>query len=100
NPEVYELAKLAPPSPPAPIAPPTSPTEFRADPNADGTITLTWKGTLSQNQSFDIERSIDGGTFTFVKNVRGKRWLDDRVPMNSVSITYRAYGVREAKRSD
>lgn len=100
NSEVYDLAKLSPPAPPSPAGPATAPTEFTADPNADGTITLRWKGTIARGQTFDIERSIDGGPAAFIKNMRGKKYIDTAVPTGAVSITYRAWGVRNNVRSE
>src|SRR5690606_1211712 len=70
-----------------------------ADPIADGTILLKWKGTLSHGQDFDIERAIDDGPFVFIKNVRAKSYHDMAVPMNTNAIKYRIYGVRATKRS-
>lgn len=99
NEEIYQKAQISPPAPPKPVGPPVSPTEFSADPNADGTITLKWKGTVSGNQWFVIERSIDMGAWTFIKSIREKRWLDTAVPMNVSNITYRVFGLRGSELS-
>lgn len=99
NPDVYEKADIPAPKPATPAPPPQAPEDFTADPNADGTITLRWRGSVSQNGSFDIERSIDGGPYIFVKNARAKTWMDHAVPMNTNMIVYRGYGVRDAVRS-
>ncbi len=91
---IYDKAKVSPPAPPKPVGPPVSPTNFTADPNADGTITLKWKGTVSGNQSFVIERSVDMGPWIMVEGLRKKAWLDTKVPMNVNLIRYRIFGVR------
>lgn len=100
NPEAtYSKAQIPPPKPPQPAGPPSPAVNFSADPRADGTIELTWRGTVAQNASFDIERSIDGGPYAFIKNTRTKSWIDEAVPMNIALITYRIYGVRDGARS-
>lgn len=100
DPSIYTTALIPAPKPDTPAGPATSPTEFSADPNPDGTITLKWKGTVAQNQSFDIERSVDGGAWIFIKNTRKKSWKDVAVPTNISGITYRIYGTRDDVRSD
>ena len=94
NPDVYDKAQITPPAPPTPVGPPTSPADLTADPHADGTISLRWKGTVSGGQSFVIERSIDMGAWGIVRSVREKSWLDNAVPMNTNNIRYRVYGMR------
>ncbi len=100
DPNVYQTALIPAPKPDTPAGPATMPTDFEADPNPDGTITLKWKGTVAQGQSFDIERSVDGGAWVFVKNTRKKNWKDTAVPTNVSGITYRIYGTRNDVRSD
>lgn len=94
NPALYALAEIPAPKPPQPAGPPQTPTDFVADPLANGTITLTWKGSIAQGQDFPVERSIDGGPWTLRDTVRGKKWTDMAVPMNSNVIQYRIYGRR------
>ena len=97
--DVYARAAIPAPKPASPAPPAEAPTELVADPIADGTIMLKWKGTLSQGQSFDIERSIDGEPFTFIKNRPAKSFHDMAVPMNTNMIRYRVYGTRDSVRS-
>jgi hypothetical protein len=94
NNEVYTTALIPPPKPATPAGPPTSPTEIGADPHADGTITLKWKGTVANGQWFVIERSIDGGAWMYQHSQREKTWLDKAVPMNTNTIRYRVFGLR------
>ena len=97
--EVYEKADLPMPKPPTPAGPPVAPTSVVADPNATGTITLKIKGSVAQNASFEIERSVDGGAYVLVKPTRLKTWTDEAVPMNTNTIVYRVWGVRGNVRS-
>lgn len=97
--KVFQKANIPPPKPPQPAGPPSPAQNLVADPHPNGTIELKWKGTVAQNASFDIERSVDGGSYVFIRNTRDKAWIDEAVPMNSAFITYRIYGVRDGKRS-
>lgn len=99
NNEVYIAAEVSPAADPSPPPPPEAPSRLIATPSATGTITLTIKGSVARNGSFDIERSIDGGPYTFVRNMRAKVWTDEAVPMNAGAITYRVFGVRQDRRS-
>ncbi len=98
--EVYIKAEVSPPAPPTPPGPPVAPKSVTADPNATGTITLKIKGSVAKNASFHIERSVDNGPWVLVNPTRSKTWTDEAVPMNTNTITYRVFGVRDNKRSD
>jgi hypothetical protein len=100
NEDVYEKSNVPPPAPPSPAPPPVAPELVTADPNAVGTITLKIRGSVAQNGSFHIERSIDGGAWVLVNPTREKTWTDMAVPMNTNTIAYRVFGVRDSKRSD
>jgi hypothetical protein len=91
---VFAKAQIPPPAKPTPAGPPLPPSELAADPNATGTITLRWKGTLASGQVFRIERSVDGGAWVSRGTYNIKTWLDDAVPMNSNVIQYRVFGQR------
>ena len=99
NTQVLVTAQLPPQKPPTPAPPPVAPEAVTADPNATGTITLKIKGSVAQNGSFRIERSIDGGPYVLLDPTRAKTWTDEAVPMNSNVISYRVYGVRDDTRS-
>ncbi len=96
---VYAKADLPMPKPPTPAGPPVAPTSVVADPNATGTITLKIKGSVAQNASFEIERSVDGGPYVLIKPTRSKTWTDEAVPMNTNVIIYRVWGARDDVRS-
>lgn len=99
GPQTYDKAGIPAPKPPVPAGPPTPAVNFTADPRADGTILLKWRGTVAQNASFDILRSIDGGPYTDIKNTRDKSYLDSAVPSGVAMISYRVYGKRDNVRS-
>lgn len=91
---IYSQAQIPLPARPTPAGPPLPATELTADPNATGTITLRWKGSLASGQVFRIERSIDGGAWVSRGSFNVKTWLDDAVPMNTKTIQYRVFGQR------
>lgn len=99
NLEIYEAASLPMPRPATPAGPAEPAASVTAEPNADGTITLRWRGTVSRNQSFEVERSVDGGPRVLLKSTRLKRYLDAAVPMNVTGIIYWVYAVRNEERS-
>jgi hypothetical protein len=91
---VYTIAKIPMPKPPVPVGPPTSPTDLSADPHANGTITLKWKGTIQGNQWFAIDRKVDAAPWVRLDSVRAKTFTDLAVPMNTNMIQYRVAGQR------
>ncbi len=97
--DLYDVAKVSPIAPASPTPAPSSPTNARAEPNADGSIALTWQGTIARSQWFQIERSIDGGPWAPIDTIRGKHWLDSAVPSGARHISYRIYGRRGNRRS-
>jgi hypothetical protein len=99
NIELFEAASLPMPRPATPAGPAEPAASVTAEPSADGTITVRWRGTVSRNQSFEIERSVDGGPRILIKSTRRKRYLDEAVPMNVAGIVYWVYGVRNEERS-
>lgn len=81
NPNVFTLASIPPPAPPTPAGPPEPPTDLSADPNADGTITLKWKGSVASQTFFTVWRRIGTtGSFTQIGSLASKRFIDDGVP--------------------
>ncbi len=83
NPNVYALAQIPAPQPPGPTPAPEVPTEVFADPNADGTVTVKWKGTTANGQFFSVWRRVgEGGTWTHLSSIagRGRSFIDTSVP--------------------
>jgi hypothetical protein len=95
NPEVYVKASVPPPAAPSPSGPPPAPTDVTADPNADGTITLRWKGSLA-NQTFYTVWRRPGATGSFVQigSVAKKTFVDVSAPSGQASISYFVRGQR------
>lgn len=81
NNNVYSLASVPPPAPPTPAGPPQPPTDLTADPNADGTISLKWKGSLARQTFYTVWRRVGtSGGFTQIGSLAGKKFIDGAVP--------------------
>lgn len=86
---VYQAASVPPPAPPTPPGPPVPPTDVTGDPNADGTVTVKWKGSTAYQTFFTVWRRVGNSTqWTQVGSVATKSFLDDSVPAGSPSVTY------------
>ena len=90
NPDVvYQAASVPPPAPATPPGPPTPPTDVTGDPNADGTVTVKWKGSTAYQTFFTVWRRVGNSTqWTQVGSVATKTFLDDSVPAGTPSVTY------------
>lgn len=90
DPNVYVLANIPAPLPPSPPPPPQPPTDLIADPNADGTITLKWKGSVANNTFFGVWRKVGTGAWTNIGSTAIKTFQDSAIPSNPIpnSITY------------
>ena len=91
NPTVYQLSSVPPPAAPTPAGPPLAPTNVVADPNADGTITVTWKGSLASRTFFTVWRKSGSGSstnFTQVTAVAAHKFIDNEVPGGFSTISY------------
>lgn len=97
--EVYVRAQVPPKRAPTPLPPAEPPTRLNADPLANGHVLVTWRGSIARHQTFDVLRSLDGGPFILLRNVRGTRLLDETVPIGTTTALYRVYGVRRNQRS-
>lgn len=99
NPDtVYQLASVPPPAPPTPPGPPTPPVDVVADPNADGTVTIKWKGSTSYQTFFTVWRRVGNNTqWTQIGAVATKSFRDDSVPPGSPSATYVIRSQRNAQ---
>ncbi|QQS09697.1 MAG: hypothetical protein IPK69_03495 [Phycisphaerales bacterium] len=86
---VYQLASVPPPAPPTPAGPPEAPTDLVGDPNADGTVTLNWKGSTANQTFFTIWRRIGTSTtWTQVGAVASKTFIDATAPAGVASVRY------------
>jgi hypothetical protein len=96
DPTVYTLANIPAPLPPSPPPPPQPPTDLVADPNADGTISLKWKGSVANATFFSVWRRVDGGDWQSIGSTALKQFLDPGVPSPVPStITYAVRSQRE-----
>lgn len=87
--QVYQLASVPPPAPPAPPGPPEPPTGVVADPNADGTVTIRWKGSTAYQTFFTVWRRVGNNTqWVQIGAVATKSFRDDSVPAGSPTATY------------
>lgn len=95
NPNVYVLAQIPPPSQRQPYGPPTNPTNVGAFLENDGSVTLSWKGTLFGGQFYSIWRQLFGSTdWIQVGTVAAKKFNDALVPSGIVSASYQVRGQR------
>ncbi len=89
NPNVYALANVPAPAAPTPAGPPVAPTSLDATMNADGSITLKWKGSLEARQFFSIWRTLPGqGAATQIGSIAAKEFLDSSVPRGLTQVVY------------
>jgi hypothetical protein len=91
DPNVYVLANIPAPLPPSPPPPPEPPTDLIADPNADGTVTLKWKGSIANSTFFSVWRKVGSSpTWTNIGSTAIKTFQDSTVPSTPIpaSITY------------
>lgn len=89
DPNVYTLASVPPPAPPTPAGAPKPPTDVSADPNADGTVTVSWKGSLAHQTFYTVWRKPAGAAaFTQVASISAKTFTDPTVPAGVASIAY------------
>jgi hypothetical protein len=85
---VYSLASVPPPAAPSPAGPPAAPTNVVADPNADGTITVKWKGSTANQTFFTIWRKAGTGTWSQIGSTASKKFIDAQVPGGVSSVRY------------
>ncbi len=89
NPNVYALAAIPAPAAPTPAGAPTAPTALDATMNADGTITLKWKGVLAARQFFSIWRQLPGqNSPTQIGSIAAKSFIDTSVPRGLTQVVY------------
>jgi len=86
---VYAAALIDPPLPPQPAGPPVAPENVTGDPNADGTVTLKWKGSTSNQTFFTVWRQTGNNTqWQQVGVVAAKKFVDETVPSGTPAVRY------------
>lgn len=97
DPNVYVLANIPAPAQPTPAGPPVAPTDLSAVMNSDGTIKLTWKGTISQRQFFSIWRQLPSQTMPLqIGAVAAKDFTDVTVPRGLTQVVYNVRAHRDS----
>jgi hypothetical protein len=78
---VYAAAEIDPPAPSRSHGPPEPPTMVTADPSADGTVTIRWKGSLANATFFTLWRRIgSAGAPVRLASLAAKAFTDTTVP--------------------
>ena len=86
---VFVAAQINPPAPPTPAGPPVPPADVVGDPNADGTVTLKWKGSIANQTFFTVwRRTGNNTTWQQVGAVASKKFIDATVPRGTPSVVY------------
>jgi hypothetical protein len=99
DPNVFVLANIPAPSPPSPTPPPKPPTDLVADPNADGTISLRWQGSVANATFFSVWRKLGSSTtWTNVGSTALKTFVDAAVPTSPIPASI-VYAVRAQRGS-
>jgi hypothetical protein len=86
---VYQAASVPPPAQPQPAGMPVPPTAVVADPNADGTVTIRWRGSTANQTFFTIWRRVGNmSTWSQIGSVATKSFVDAGVPAGTPSVRY------------
>ncbi len=97
NPNVYVLANVPAPAAPTPAGPPVAPDMLNAVMNSDGTIHLTWKGTLAQRQFFSVWRQLPSQSMPVqISAVAAKEYTDVTVPRGLQQVIYNVRAHRDS----
>ncbi len=100
NPNVYVLASIPAPAAPTPAGPPVAPDMLGAVMNSDGTIRLTWKGTLAQRQFFSVWRQLPSQSMPVqITAVAAKVYTDITVPRGLQQVVYSVRAHRDSQTS-
>lgn len=97
NPNVFVLANIPAPAAPTPAGPPVAPTDLSAVMNSDGTIKLTWKGSISQRQFFSVWRQLPSQSMPVqIGAVAAKDFTDVTVPRGLQQVVYNVRAHRDS----
>jgi hypothetical protein len=95
NPGLYSLAGLPLPNPPSPAGPPEDATDVTGRLQSNGSILLTWKGSLRAGQFFSVMRKLDHeSTWTWIGSVKAKNFTDRNLPAGAAAVSYRVIAHR------
>jgi hypothetical protein len=85
---IYALAEIPSPAQPSPSGPPTEATNVAAHLQNDGSILVTWKGTVRNGQFFTIWRRISTQAWAQIGATAAKKFTDNNMPAGSTNATY------------
>lgn len=75
--------------------PPNTPTDTKADPNANGTVSVKWKAKGNAGSIYLVFRKLAGNnTFAQIGFSSKKSFVDGTVPAGTVSCQYQVQAVR------
>ncbi len=86
--EIYALAEIPSPALPSPAGPPTDVTDVAAHLRNDGTIQITWKGTVRNAQFFTVWRRLSTQAWTQIGSTAKKQFIDGTLTAGTTSATY------------
>ena len=97
---VYSAAQIDGPATPVPAGAPTDCTELSAHLNNDGSVLLTWKGSLAAGQFFSVWRKLSGETkWTQMGSIAAKAYTDTEVPEGITGGQYRVVAHRGTQKT-
>lgn len=85
---VYNLALIPVPAFPSPAGPPTDASDVAAHLRNDGTIQITWKGTVRNAQFFTVWRRLSTQAWTQIGSTAKKQFIDGTLTAGTTSATY------------
>lgn len=85
---VYTAAGVPPPALPSPAGPPTDAYDVAAHLRNDGTILVTWKGTVQNSQFFTVWRRLSTQQWTQIGSTAKKKFIDGTLTAGTTSATY------------
>lgn len=92
---VYALASIPEPADPTPSAPPAVPNNITLLMRAQGSVELTWDGSLAGGTFYEVQRSLDDGTsWSTIASIPARETLDETVPQGTARAYYRIRGVK------
>lgn len=98
NPNVFVIANIPAPAAPTPAGPPVTPTDLSAVMNSDGTIRLSWRGSISQRQFFSVWRQLPSQSMPLqIGAVAAKDFTDVTVPRGLQQVVYSVRAHRDSQ---
>jgi hypothetical protein len=89
SPGVYTTAQIPPPATPQPRPAPTPATNLVGTVRADGTIKVTWEGTVANGTFYEVFRRVGAtGAFTLVGAADTRSFIDVSVTPGTDQIAY------------